>query len=81
LVDIPLLRMVLTSKSEPKTKRAMRSPISLRKRGRHLWIVVDILLILARTKLIFMLMLRMFEMCIIMLIILCVIMLFMLLMP
>jgi hypothetical protein len=34
VVGIPALRMVLVSKREPKTKRAMRPPHSLRKKGK-----------------------------------------------
>jgi hypothetical protein len=40
LVDIPPLRIVLTSIREPKTQRAIRPLTSLRRQGKHLRLVV-----------------------------------------
>jgi hypothetical protein len=42
LVDIPLLRIDLVSKREPRTLRAKRTSTSQRRRGRHLWLIVCI---------------------------------------
>jgi cation transport ATPase len=82
----PSIKDGLGSQKGAKDKKSHEAPNSLRKRGKRLWLIVIILLMLAKTMLIFMLMLRMFEMCIIilmliMLFILCVMMLFMLHMP
>jgi hypothetical protein len=45
---------------EPRTQRAIRSPTSLRRRGRRICLVVHILHVIERTMLIYMIMLRMF---------------------
>jgi hypothetical protein len=68
LVDIPQLRMDLISKGEPRTYRAKRSPKSLRRKGRHLWLVAHILFMITRTMLICILMIRMLLVLLIMII-------------
>jgi hypothetical protein len=83
----PSIRMVLTYMGEPRTQRAISPPTSLRRRARHIWLVVHILHMIEKTMLIYMLMLRMFLIILVMFImmlvlivlcLLCVMMLFIL---
>jgi hypothetical protein len=69
-----------------KDTKSHKAPISIRRRGKRLWLVVHILVIIVRTMFIYMLMLRMFVVMLMMLMliilfILRVMMLFLLIMP
>jgi hypothetical protein len=59
LEDIPLLRMDLVSKREPRTLKVKRSSTSQRRRGKQLWLVACILFMKRKTMLICILMSRM----------------------
>jgi hypothetical protein len=79
----PCIKDGLGFQKEPRTQRVKRPPNSLRRRGKHLWLVAHILFMIRRTMLSFILMLRMLMLIMILVMIilfyLCVMMLFLLL--